>query len=162
MGAAGMGTEHWTLVVILSIGFTIILKYLPVLLRRWGVPVPQNFADWKDELERRAQHAIRKDAEAAEAKADLIAMIGEIPRDFDPTVMLSLHVAAATQRAILIEVEQRGIVREGTFQRTFGISIEEATTGVPPRSEDVDPDPVVNDIPNVRRIGGKLMPRRRL
>ena len=155
-----MGAEFWTLVVVVSVGLTIVLRAVPVLLRRWGVPIPQGFGAWKDELERRASYAVRKDFEAAEAKSELMAMMGEIPRDFDPTVMLGLHVAAGVQRAVLMEAEERGIVRAGTFQRTFGVSIEEAATGVAPRSsEDVEPV-VVDDAPNVRRIGGKLTHRR--
>lgn len=96
-----------------------------VLLRvaeRWTAQgaIPRDFRRWHDELELRALQAIQADLHAAEARARLVALIGEIPQDFDPTALLAVNVAAGVHRAALEHAERAGIVRPGSFARVYG------------------------------------------
>lgn len=89
---------------------------------RWSTRdgIPKNFARWHDELELRALQAIQADLHAAESRARLVALIGQIPADFDPTALLAVNVAAGVHRAALEHAERQGIVRPGSFERVYG------------------------------------------
>lgn len=79
------------------------------------------FNRWLEELEAQAIQVIQDDARAAESKANLFALIGELPADFDPTIFLTCKVAEGLHRAVLLEAERRGLVTAGTFERVYGL-----------------------------------------
>jgi len=96
-----------------------------VLLRvgeRWSSRdnIPREFARWHDELELRALQAIQADLHAAESRARLVSLIGQIPQDFDPTALLAVNVAAGVHRAALEHAERQGIIRAGSFEKVYG------------------------------------------
>lgn len=98
-----------------------------VILRvaeRWSTRdgIPKDFARWHDELELRSLQAIQADLHAAESRARLVALIGQIPADFDPTALLAVNVAAGVHRAALEHAERKGIVRPGAFAQVYGSS----------------------------------------
>lgn len=155
-----MNLEHWVLIVCISIFFGIVFNVAPVLLRKAGLPIPKSFRAWREEFARRCHRVVDTDMEAAEAKCDLAEMMGSIPKDFDATVWLTCQVAQGFHREVLAQAERLGIAPEGCFQRVYGVSIEEASSGVVRRSDEPEAV-VVDDEPNVRRIGDRLVPRSR-
>ena len=144
------------------------LKIIPRVLRSWGVHIPKKMDEWQDEVERTAIAVIHADLDAARTKARLVELIGEIPKDFNPSAFLGCHIAAAVQREVLMRAEQEGLIEPGVADRMFSheshanmgrlISGEMATDDPEPPSAYVTE---ADDVPNVRRIRGKLLPLKR-
>jgi len=80
--------------------------------------------EWYVEAERRMVTAVQADLYAAEARASLAEMIGKLPSDFDPTVLLAVNIGGSFQRAAIYEAEAKGLVPNGTFARLYGVSFE--------------------------------------
>lgn len=96
-----------------------------VLLRTFdawerGSSVPKDFRRWHDELEVKALRAIQADMQAAECRAALVRLIGQLPADYDPTALLACNVAAGVHRAVLENAERAGIVQKGSFELVYG------------------------------------------
>lgn len=93
----------------------------------WGLHLAEarkgskTFGRWLEDGRRLCYHVIDTEAQAAEAKRQLFEWIGELPKDFNPTVFLTVDLARGLQQAVLYEAEQQGLVRGGTFERVFGI-----------------------------------------
>jgi hypothetical protein len=141
-------------------------KIGPRVLRAWGVHIPKKMDEWQEEVERTAIAVIHADLDAARTKARLVELIGEIPKDFDPSAFLGCHIAAAVQREVLMRAEQEGLIEPGVADRMFSqesrtnmsrlASSEVATYEEPPVAYGT-----MDEAPNVRRIRGKLLPMKR-
>jgi hypothetical protein len=165
-------------------GIFIVLRVLDRMF--FGRNVPKDMQRWQDEVERAAVRCIQADLFAAESKAQLVELIGQVPKDFDPTVFLGVQVAAGIHRAVLIEAEKKGLVREGLFEKVYGVSLEQASLGaqmspmpptpMPPSSPPPSgthsrpplhlvttppPAPVVEqeEVPDVTFVNGRCVPR---
>jgi hypothetical protein len=93
-----------------------------------GSKIPKRMAGWHSEVERRAVMSIQADLHAAETRAHLVELIGDLPSDFDATVLLAADIGQGYQRAAIYEAERKGLVPTGTFERVYGISITEVQT----------------------------------
>ncbi|MDE2022220.1 MAG: hypothetical protein KGI71_04920 [Patescibacteria group bacterium] len=128
---------------------------------------PREMQRWRDELEKRCIAVIQADLTAAETKAALFEMIGTIPDGFNPAAFLGLQLAAGVQRAVLIEAERRGLVREGSFVNVYGMSVEQATIGSGATMPPPPPAPVETAAeappsppePDVEFVDGQLVPK---
>jgi hypothetical protein len=132
----------------MAAGIFIVWKLGVRVARSWGINVPRDMTSWQDEVERHAIEAIRADLYSAQCRAALVELIGKVPADFDPTLLYGGQVAAGVHRAAVVEAEQQGIIRSGTYQRVYGRPIEEMTYGEGPDG-DRDRAPVILD--EVRR-----------
>lgn len=106
--------------------------------------------EWQEQVEGLAIVCIRKDMDAALAKAALVSKIGELPATFDPTCFLTCHIAAGVHRATLAEAERLGLIRPGMASEIYAEAMppqqdEQRTPSVPP--------------PSVRFVNGRLLPR---
>lgn len=124
----------------MAAGIFVVWKLGVRVARSWGVNVPRDMTSWQDEVERHAIEAIRADLYAAQCRAALVELIGKVPADFDPTLLYGGQVAAGVHRAAVVEAEQQGIIRSGTYQRVYGRPIEEMTYGEGPFDGDDDRD----------------------
>lgn len=99
------------------------------LLSYYGMHIAESrrasktFNRWLDEGRALCFRVIDTEAAAAEAKRELFEWIGALPKDFNPTVFLSVDLARGLQQAVLYEAEQQGLVQPGTLERVFGIRI---------------------------------------
>lgn len=82
--------------------------------------IPDDVRRWKDELETRAIRAVQADMHAAECRAALVQLMGELPADYDPTALLAVNIAAGVHRAVVEQAEQSGIIKAGTFRAVYG------------------------------------------
>ncbi len=147
--------------IVFGVGIFVILE---VVKRMFVHSVPRDMARWRDAVERAAVACIQADLTAAETKGHLMELIGTIPADFNPSAFLGLQLAAGVQRAVLIEAERRGLVRDGMFATVYGMSVDQATVGsgtVPPPAPPADtvPAPAPPREPDVEFVEGKLVPR---
>lgn len=114
---------------------------------------PHRFDLWGDEVERAAIRCIQADLQAAESKAALVSLIGDIPKDFDASAWLGCHVAAGVHRAALLEAERQGIVRRGLMSEVYDGAMRrtsyESTDQFVPEPADYDSIPPP---PHVRKI----------
>lgn len=131
----------------------VLWKLVPRALRAFGVYLPKSMNEYRMELERLVIAVVQSDADAAMHKAALMEYIGQMPSDFDPTAFLALNVAQAVHREVMLEYERRGIVTEGMTERIFGAERDP----LPPRAYMAE-----DDAPRPRRLGGKLLPLRRV
>lgn len=153
------------------------------LFQQWGIVdhVPRDMREFVDDLERTAGESFRADLYAAQCRAALVSLTGKVPADFDPTVLLACQVSAGLHRAVLVEAERQGLLPEGSFERVYGVSVEDAAGGpmvrgrapTPPeawrdeRDVEAEPEPDAGSrsVPaappgNVHWIGGRQVPRR--
>jgi hypothetical protein len=135
----------------MAAGIFLVWKLGVRVARSWGINVPRDMTSWQDEVERHAIEAIRADLYSAQCRAALVELIGKVPADFDPTLLYGGQVAAGVHRAAVVEAEQQGIIRSGTYQRVYGRPIDEMTYGEGPFDGDGEHDraPVILD--EVRR-----------
>jgi len=149
--------------VLAFLGTIILTATITLIVDRAFVhAVPREMSRWRDELERRCIAVLHADLAAAETKAALFELIGTIPADFNPSAFLGMQLAAGVQRAVLIEAERRGLVRDGMFANVYGMSVEQATVGsgapsIPPPVTDTGPAPPRE--PDVEFVEGKLVPK---
>jgi hypothetical protein len=124
-------TEHSNCLIagiVFAVGVFIILRIVDRMV--FGRNIPRDMQKWQDEVERVAVQCIQADLWVAESKARLVELIGQVPKDFDPTVFLGCQIAAGIHRAVLIEAEKKGLVNAGLFEKVYGVSLEQASLGV--------------------------------
>jgi hypothetical protein len=144
----------------MAVGVFVVWKLVVRVARAWGVRVPRDMASWQDEVERTAIEAIRADLYAAQCRAGLVELIGKVPADFDPTLLLGCQVAAGVHRGAVYEAERQGIIRTGTYERVYGTSIDEVVfDGSFSDTPYVAPVPVVDEVRR-RREARDPEPRR--
>lgn len=131
----------------------LLLRIVPRALRAWGLRVPRRMDDWMVEVEVTANACIVADLESARAKSRLVELIGQIPRDFDPSVFLACNIAEGIQRAVIFQAEQEGLIPAGVADRVY---LPPADEPAPPPAYAAEEEPT-----NVRRLpSGKRAPRR--
>lgn len=110
-------SDPWAILLTLAMGFGagLIGYFGPSLWRSRS----QTFQRWQEDIRFRAIRVIDTEAEAAEAKRELFEAIGELPKDFDPTMFLAVDLGTGIQRAVLFAAEERGLVQRGTFERIY-------------------------------------------
>lgn len=109
----------WVVVMLLALGTGAGL--IGLVVAWWHKRRPaRGMLEWHAEVERRAVAVVQSDLQAAEAKAHLLELIGEMPKDFNPTVFLTVDLSAGFQRAAMHQAEQLGLVPRGTFARVYG------------------------------------------
>jgi len=158
----------------MAVGIFVFWKLAVRVARAWGVRVPRDMVSWQDEVERTAIEAVRADLYAAQCRAGLVEMIGKIPGDFDPTLLFSGQVVAGVHRGAIYEAERQGIIKNGTYERVYGRSIDDVVydgsfSDTPFAME--EPVPVVDEVRRRRQArdpqrpsvpcdwsGGKLVP----
>lgn len=120
------------------------------LITYWGLHIAEarrgskTFGRWLEDGRRLCYRVIDTDALAAEAKRELFEWIGELPKDFNPTVFLTVDLARGLQQAVLYEAEHQGLVRAGTFERIFGVPSASLTP-----LDSVEPPPSSNALATV-------------
>jgi hypothetical protein len=159
------GDSYLMAAVLLGIGTFVVMRSLDRLFIR---SIPRDLSRWRDEVERAAIACIHADLHAAETKGHLMQLIGKVPSDFDPSAFLGMQLASAVQRAVLIEAERGGLVRVGTFESVYGVTVEWAMAGngAPPVATDAAPPADVSPTvpspapePDVEFVNGKCVPR---
>lgn len=158
------GSTFLAAAIVFGVGILVVVWGFNRLFRR--ASAPRDVIRFRDELERRAVECLHADMEAAEKKMLLMEMVGgPLPEHFDPGVFLGLKVAAGVQRALLVEAERKGLVRVGTFERVYGVTIDQAFAVAPapatpaaPATVDV-PAEAPPAMPLVEFAGGKIVPR---
>ncbi len=139
----------------IGIGIMVMAMFLPRLLKQ---KPPKDMLMWAGEVERKAIEAIRSDLYAAQTKAELIELIGEIPEEFDPSVMLSCQVAAGAHKAAIREAEAQGLIRAGMFEEIYPtVPVAQPAPSQTPALRLVQTQ---QSGPNVEWIEGKLVPRK--
>lgn len=106
--------------------------------------------EWQQRVEAMAIECIRRDMDAALAKARLTELVGEMPPTFEPGAWLACRVADGVHRAVVLEAERRGLIRSGVVGEIYAEAMppqqdEQRTPSVPP--------------PSVRFVNGRLLPR---
>lgn len=136
-----------------------LVLFVGLRFAEWGVSkafvrrkIPTKFSDWLPEVESACVDVVRTDLYAADAKRRLVELVGEIPKDFDPTIWLTCRLGEGVQRTALIAAEREGIAPAGTYERVFGVrATSDAPTSAAP--------PDTTDLPNVVWLDGRLQPR---
>lgn len=122
-----------------------------------GASIPKHFGRWHDELEHRALRAIQADMHAAECRAALVELIGQIPQDFDPTALLACQVAAGVHRAVLDHAERQGLVRPGSFEKVYGPRLDGERIPAFDREPEPEPEPELDLSPRLERPKRELV-----
>ena len=144
---------HVVLGFSVAVGLWAVARFGP---RLFGKGPPKDMLEWQGELERAAIEAIRADLYAAQTKAALALMIGQMPEDFDATAFLGCRVAEGVHRACLREAEEQGLVRPGFVDEVYA-------PAAPPRGAPASAPGLrlVEDLPPNEWVEGRLVPRRR-
>lgn len=118
--------------------------------RTWSLRPAKQMAEWQERVEAAAIECIRRDMDAALAKARLAELVGEMPATFEPGAWLACRVADGVHRAVVLEAERRGLIRAGVVGEIYAEAMppqqdEQRTPSVPP--------------PATRFVNGRLLPR---
>lgn len=147
-----MDFQFW-LGLSIGLGIMIAIISLPRLLKQ---KPPKDMLAWAGEVERKTIEAIRSDLYAAQTKAELIELIGEIPEEFNPAVMLACRVSDTVHMAAIREAESQGLIRQGMFDEIYPTA--QATSPTPPPALHLVHAPKSG--PNVEWIGNRLVPKK--
>jgi len=137
----------------MAVGLLVTMRALPRFFARQPI---RDFERWLPAVERASSNAVRASLYAAAAQKELVELIGELPKDFEPTVWLACNVAQGVQRSVLVEAERQGLIPAGMLARVYGVQLDEGST--PPASS---PEPRASTLPeNVVWIDGRQVPQR--